>query len=308
MAHLVRTGTDMKIRWGIFFAASLLLPWLASALNGEHWGDDAAPTALSPVALLLTAMLLLAYAALMNRLSVRRRGANLLTMPRRFQLWLLGSSLALGWLGVWLNHHADNGFAPLLDGATQFAASLLFFALVPAILATRAWLVTYPGLLRSTSRHLPVLPSLKPEPTALFLMTLALVGFMAGPARPHLLWPLLWSAPLWLLFALQLLWHENTLCSGLPRGDWQRPIIAALSGLLVGALLYGSHAASGGGTTLPPASAWAGFALFGLLTAQLNELIASDWRGKSAHRTRKAFPLPVVVKQTASCQNKTRPE
>lgn len=298
----------MKLRLGIFFAALLCLPWLATALNGEHWDDTPPPTTLSTTALLLTTVLLSAYAALMNRISALRRGANLLALPRRFQLSLFGCSLTLGWLAVWLNHHADTGFVPRLDAATILASSLLFSILIPAILATRAWLTTFPGLLRTTSRYLPALPAPRPEPAALFLITLALAGLIAGPVRPHMLWPLLWGAPLCLLFALQLLWHENTLCSSLPRGDWQRPIIAALSGLLVGTLLYASYAASSGESTFPTPSTWGGFTLFGLLAAQLNELIASGWRGKPRHKARNAFPIPVVVKSTASCQRNSASE
>lgn len=289
----------MNLRLAIFVVTMLLLPLLASLLTGVDWGDDTATTYIPAQMLLLTTLLLVGYVLLANRLATLRGGANLLSVPRRYQAYIVAGSVGLGWLALFLNHYADTGFALRLEAATVVAVSALFAVLMPAVLATRAWLTTFPALLRLCARHAPAIPAPKPEPMALWLLTLTIVGLMGGVARPQLLGALLWSSPLWLLLALQLLWHEHTLFSGLPRGDWQRPLLAALSGLLVGMLALACFAASGSGMGEIGAASWGGCALFGLVVAQLNELIASGWRGKTRGEIvkRKAFPIPVVVKK-----------
>jgi hypothetical protein len=289
----------MNVRLAIFVVTLLLLPMLSSLLTGADWGGEVAVTDIPVQALWFTALSLAGYALLANRLAKLRGGADLLSVPRSYQAYIVAGSLGLGWLALSLNHYADSGVAFRLDAVSVIAASVLFAVLMPAALATRAWLATFPSLLRLCARHVPALPALKPEPTALWLLTLAIVGLMGGVARPQLLGMLLWSSPLWLLLALQLLWQEHTLFSGLHQGDWQRPLLAALSGLFVGALALAGFAAYGGGVAGIGAAGWAGCALFGLVAAQLNELIASGWRGKTRGEIfkRKAFPIPVIVKK-----------
>lgn len=289
----------MNLRLGVFVATLLLLPMLASLLTGADWGDVVGSIHIPTQTLLLTALLLAGYTLLANRLATRRGGANLLLVPRRYQAYIVTSSLGLGWLGLFLNSYADSHFTPVLDAPTVLIVSVLFAVVMPAMLVTRAWLATFPPLVKLLARSAPTLPAWRAEPTALWLLTLALVGLMGGVARPQLLAVLLWGSPLFLLLALQLLWHENTLFSGVPQGDWQRPVLAAISGLVVGGWVLACYASSGGIVTQIAPLAWAGFALFGLIAAQLNELIASGWRGKPRGEVfkRKAFPIPVVVKK-----------
>lgn len=288
----------MNLRLGVFIATVFLLPWFASVLTGLGWDDLSPSAAPSSSLLLLEALVLAVYAASVNGFAVRRKGADLTALPRRFQAYLTGGSMLLGWLGVWLARFAAEESMPVLDAWLAISATLLFAGLMPAVLATRAALATLPGLLRILARHAPALPALRTEPAALVLLAVALVGLMGGVARPQLLGWLLWSAPLWLLVALQLLWNESTLFSGLPRGNWQRPVLAVLSGVIVGGVLLTCHTAAGVSLDISLA-VWAGFGLFGLIAAQLNELIASGWRGKLRSEVfkRKAFPIPVVVKK-----------
>lgn len=285
----------MKTRLVLFFATLLILPPFARLLSGERWESGAPVTILSPQSLLLATLLIASFAVLANRIAILRGGADLRALPRLYWLYLVASSMMGGWLLVTLNHYAETAPQPMLDAAMLLSCSALFSVLMPSIVATRSLLATFTPLLHLAQR-LPAFAAPAPGPMALSLLTLALAGLMAGVVRPQWLWPLLWSAPLWLLLALQLLWHENTLFSGLPRGDWHRPMLAALSGLIVGILLVTSYAASGGSISLPAPATLSGFILFGLLSSQLNELIASHWRGKSRSelRKRKAFPIPVV--------------
>jgi hypothetical protein len=113
---------------------------------------------------------------------------------------------------------------------------------------------------------------------------------------------LLWAAPLLLLFALQLLWHESTIFSAVVRGDWGRILCTALSGLVAGNLAVVVFKSAGGTliVQLPNvAFAQLGYVLFGLLCLQLGDVIAEFWRGKTRATVlkKKPFPIPVVVKK-----------
>jgi hypothetical protein len=286
----------MVTRLGIFLASLLLLPLLGNGLHGYDWGNESGHP-VSAQGLLAAAAFLAVYCLLLNRLTVARGGANWFGMPRRILLWLTGAGVVTGGLLIQL-HRLSAVAAPEWDVASLAAALLLCLTLLPAVQVTRAALSTQHWLLKLASRFMPAVPAPKPEPTSLALLALTGAGLMGGVVRPELAL-LLWCAPLFLLLALQLLWHEHTLFSGLPRGDWQRPLLAALAGLIVGELVLTVYLVTAADPFLPGSQeAWFA-ALCGLLTAQLNELVASGWRGKPRGELfkRKTFPIPVVVKK-----------
>ena len=120
------------------------------------------------------------------------------------------------------------------------------------------------------------------------------------------IWPaplgwLFWTAPLLLLVALQLLWHENCLFSGLAQGDWSRIVLGAVSGIAVGGIALAAFRLSGGAIYIA-ADAWQlifGLALFGLFCLQVGDVVAENWRGKPRTDVfkKKPFPIPVVSKK-----------
>ena len=173
------------------------------------------------------------------------------------------------------------------------------------VLITRALLGSFQGLLKFLARGIP-LPAIADEMNetlAFGLIAVAITGLLGGAAWPAYLFWLMWPAPLLLLVALQLLWHESTLFTGLKSGDWGRLICTALAGLIVGNLVSYTYQAADGSliSNLPhPLFTQAGFALFGLLCLQLGDVIAENWRGKSRtthFQQKKKFPIPVVVKK-----------
>jgi hypothetical protein len=129
------------------------------------------------------------------------------------------------------------------------------------------------------------------------------LGLLGGAAWPAGLSGLLWVAPLLLLVALQQLWHEDTIFSGLKSGDWGRVICAALAGVITCNLAVITYQTNGGGLeiNLPnPLLEQLGFAVFGLLCLQLGDVVAVNWRGKKRNaqfRQKKKFPIPVIVKK-----------
>jgi hypothetical protein len=112
---------------------------------------------------------------------------------------------------------------------------------------------------------------------------------------------LFWLSPLLLLAALQLLWHENTVFSGLPQGDWSRVLLGAVAGIAVGHVALASYRLSGGAIYLT-ANTWHllfGLAVFGLLCLQVGDVVAEYWRGKPRSEVfkKKRFPIPIVTKK-----------
>lgn len=294
----------MKIRLGIFVASLLLLPAAGYALSGAEWSDLLVNTAAgdnSIAATLRTTMMLLFYSLLLNHTVKRLTGNAPFDAQRSYFIGVSVASAVLCWLLSYLNLFVaswtvqqDNGLLVQILLYTP-----LYALLAPAVLVTRALLGSFPGLLKALTCRL-TFPAANGETLARVLLAIAALGLLGGAALPAKLAFLLWLAPLLLLMAMQLLWHESTIFSRIKSGDWGRVICTALSGIAIGNLAVISYQANAS-LTLNLSStlyAQAGFALFGLLCLQLGDVIAENWRGKSrtSHfQQKKKFPIPVVV-------------
>lgn len=293
----------MKTRLGIFVSALLLLPMAGLLLSGREWYElDGIQTgAGGPSATLFALTALLAYALVMNLLVKVRTGSNSFVAQRNYFLAMSAASAGLGWLLAYLNLFAASWSSGQGNSAMQLLLCTLVFALLaPAVLVTRAFIGSFAGLLKFLARGIPLHLRRREHPP-FGLLSAAMLGLLAGAAWPAQMFWLLWAAPLLLLVALQLLWHESTVFSGLKSGDWGRVVCAALAGLAAGNIAVFSYQAAGGGLTinLPhPLLAQLGYALFGLLCLQLGDIIAEHWRGKrrpGSSGKKKKFPIQVVV-------------
>ncbi len=290
----------MLTRLAVFVVALILLPVLANLLAGANPDWSAFP-ALPRAPLLLALASALCLLWLADTWQARRGGQRLLIMQRSYYLALALASALLGWLLAYLNLFAESWLIPSAhDFTSGLLQTLLYALLAPLVLLLRAAFLAEAGLLKKMS-GLPALHFCSAHTAAHALLTLALIGLVAGSVWPAAFW-LLWLAPLSLLVALQLLWHESTVFDGLTHGDWGRALGGAAAGLLVGNLLALVFT-QGGGTLLVqlPHSAFSqlGYALFGLLCLQLGDVIAESWRGKSRGEVfrRKPFPVSVTVKK-----------
>lgn len=290
----------MKTRLFIFIAALLLLPPAGFWLGGHEWGELAAQETRAPHdPVALTLLVLLGYTLLTGLLVKLRTGNNPLVMQRGYYLAMSATGAVTGWLLVYLSRFGTD-WATTSGGLLPMLCDTLLFALLaPAVLGTRALIGSFPRLLKALARGLP-LPSPANETAALTLTAIAASGLLGGAALPAQQYWLLWTAPLLLLFALQLLWHEGTLFHGLKNGNWGRPVCAALAGLIVGNLAILIYQAAGG-VPKPQLLAQSGYILFGLLSLQLGDVVAEHWRGTQRHapiKPKKKFPIPVVVKKS----------
>lgn len=297
----------MKTRLGIFISALLLIPPAGSLLSGTAWNEvfaSAASEAANIPATLLTTLLLLGYVFLVNHMIKLHTGNSPLHLQGNYFLAMGAASAVLGWLLAYLNLFVSCWSAQQGHPLVQLLLYTPLFALLaPAVLSTRALLGCFPGLLKRLARGLP-LPAPGADTLALGLATVAALGLLGGAAWPAQLFWLLWAAPLLLLAALQLLWHESTVFSGLRSGDWGRVLCAALSGIAVGNVAVLGYQANGGSLLIDlpnPLFAQLGYAVFGLLCLQLGDVVAEHWRGKQRNelfQQKKKFPIPVVVKKS----------
>ncbi len=301
----------MKIRLGIFIFALVLLPLTGWLLSGQEWNELFTSTSAismaateNTAAILRAALMLLGYVLFINYLIRKQTGNSPMNIQRGYFLWMAVVGATLVWLLVYLNLFTASWSTESGDSAPQLLLySALFALLAPAVLSTRALLGTFPGLLKRLA-HGITLPIVSGATLAYSLLPVAVLGLLGGAAWPqHLFW-LLWIAPLLLLVALQLLWDESTIFSGLKSGDWGRVICAALAGMIVGNFSVLSYQASGGKLiiNLPhPLFAQLGYVVFGLLCLQLGDVVAENWRGKKRgdlFQQKKKFPIPVVVKKS----------
>ncbi len=289
----------MKIRLPLFASAVLLLPPLALLLSDQDWPQANIIDGRIALPALLSSIALLACTYLLDTLSFRRNGSSLLRTQTRYALWLSVSGALLCALLAYLNIFSPLWVSPLSRPAEICFSALLGSLLLPAVLVTRLWLSGFPALLRHLTRTL-ALPVAQAEPAAALLLIVALIGLLGGTAWPMQLAWLLWLSPLLLLIALQLLWHESSVFSGLKNGDWSRVVLGAASGILVSGGTLFIYKFAGGALYIATSTGLFTLLLaaFGLLCLQLGDVIAERWRGKKRAQVfkRKPFPIPVVTK------------
>ncbi|MGC2048907.1 MAG: hypothetical protein WA635_09885 [Gallionella sp.] len=296
----------MKTRLCIFVFSLLLLPLAGFWLSGSEWQEFPAetPAAIAnPPATLLTTLMLAGYILLVNHMTKLLTGNNPLKVQRDYLLWMGAAGAMLVWLLVFLNLFVSSWTTQPDNPAMQLLLyTPLFATLAPAVLSTRALLGSLPGALKLLSRGI-TLPAPGDEILIAGLGVIAVTGLLGGAAWPEQLFWLLWLAPLLLQIALQLLWHESTIFSGLGNGDWGRLVFAAVSGIIVANLAVTGYRVNGGILEINlehPLLAQAGYALFGMLCLQLGDVISENWRGKqrgTMFRQKKKFPIPVVARK-----------
>ena len=283
-----------------FAVALLLLPPIALAIAGQAWF---APTPVEGTVWLPTLfgiLAVLAFAILLDTLTFHRTGHSLMRSQRNYLLWSGAAGTVTGTLIAYLNLFAESWFTAGSETLALVLAAFSGTVLLPAILISRLWLAGLPGLVRLGTRRF-ALPALPPDTAAILLIFVALTGLLGGTIWTDRLGWLFWLSPLLLLVALQLLWNESTIFSGLAQGDWSRVLLGATSGIVVGGFALAVYRLSGGSLYLATGT-WqllVGLAVFGLLCLQIGDAVAEHWRGKPRGEVfkKKIFPISVVSKK-----------
>jgi len=301
MASRPAKRTIMRNRIAAFVAGLVLLPPLAISLSGQGWDAPAAVAGAVWLPALSGMVAVIVFGLLLDTLTFHRAGHSLMRSQRGYLLWNGVAGAATCTLLAYLNLFAGAWFTPAdSDAAALLLAALCGMALLPVVLITRLWLAGLPGLVRLSTRRF-TLPALPAEAASMLILLAALAGLTAGTIWADRLGWLFCASPLLLLVALQMLWHESTVFSGLAQGDWSRVMLGAVSGIAVGGIALAVYRLSGGAIYLVANTAGlvAGLALFGLLCLQASDVVAENWRGKKRADVfkRKPFPIPIVTKK-----------
>ncbi len=228
-----------------------------------------------------------AFIVVINALCCRRRGTCLmLAQPVRFAL-LFPASAAFWWFFEYLNRFVQNWYYTGADypPVTYFTlASLSFATVLPAVLSVREWLLSFPPFQR---RHHPLMrPAwLGARRAALVLLVVSTGGLAGVGLWPDYLFPLLWTAPLAILLALQMMGRRGPLLAALGDGRWPVWAAAALSGLVCGFFweMWNFHSLARWVYTVPwvdrfhlfemPLLGYAGYLPFGLECALIGDIL-----------------------------------
>jgi hypothetical protein len=182
------------------------------------------------------APLWLGYILAVNGLVFRRTGRSPLTHHTRAYLSLFPISALFWWFFEYLNRFVQNWHyvgEPFDAWSYFWYATLPFSTVLPAVLATRAWIRSFSWPEAKFRGFLPVRVR-HPRGLAWGVLALAGAGLACIGVLPGALFPLLWISPLLILISLETLFSERHVFSPVTRGAWDGVVTAALAALICG--------------------------------------------------------------------------
>jgi len=263
--------------WGWLGLLTMLSFWMLSWTRFDWFGHWQQQT-FTP--------LWLGYILSVNGLCQRRNGSCLINKNPHLFLALFPTS-ALLWTGFeQINLIVRNWHYP---GVSQLSviqyllrSSLPFATVLPAVLSTLYYLRSFPRLSAGLNPWQPInLPVAWPTAA----LCTGLVGMVALGAWPQFLFPLLWLAPLLIVWGLQARAGQHTPLHYLASGDWRPLWLPAVSVLVCGFFweLWNTYSLAKWEYTIPgvgrfylfemPLLGYAGYLPFGLFCAATTEFL-----------------------------------
>ena len=179
----------------------------------------------------------LGYILVINGLSFTRTGHCLLRDRTKLFLFLFPLSAVFWWGFEYLNRYAGNWYyvnLPNYEPWEYFLITTLPFATVlPAVLSTAQWLLTYTRLSAGLQAALR-LPFLSSALFKTIVILLAVAGLIGIGSLPDVFYPMVWVSPMILALVLGDVDARPSLFREIKAGNWQRFWIFALAGLLCG--------------------------------------------------------------------------
>ncbi len=214
--------------WGWVGASVMLVGWLLAWTRSSWFAPLQHHTFCIPW---------VGYILLINALCVKRIGHSLLSDSPIHFLLLLPASALFWWFFEFLNRFVQNWYYVGVEefGAVDyfFFASLAFATVLPAVLSTHRFLLSFaifdPGL--SAVTPIPMVPG---KSIAVIVMFAASLGLTLMGVYPDYLYPLVWFAPLLVIAAMQALWGKPTVFTPLTNGDWRTTLASAIAALICG--------------------------------------------------------------------------
>ena len=178
----------------------------------------------------------LAYIIVVNAICVRRTGRCLMTDHALRFLLLFPVSAVFWWFFEYLNRFVQNWYYVGVEFRPWqyfWFATLAFSTVLPAVLSTRRWFLSFNWIQRGFG-HLPPIPITHPARTACVFLLLAAAGLSGIGICPNHLFPLLWVSPALIIIALKALMKERHILIEMGEGDWRGAVAAALAAIFCG--------------------------------------------------------------------------
>jgi len=214
--------------WGIISVAVGIISWILAWSRFPFF---------APLQRHTFTPLWLSYIFTVNALTFMRSSTCLFFERRKYFLSLFPLSSLFWWFFEFLNRFVHNWY---YTGAKEFGplgyiffASISFSTVLPAVLSTREFLLTFP-LIRDGFRDWFPVKIRNPRMGASLCLLIFGIGLGSLGVLPDYLYPLLWVSPLGVIISLQVTYGENTVLSNLSRGDWTLPISSAFAALICG--------------------------------------------------------------------------
>jgi hypothetical protein len=181
-------------------------------------------------------LLWFSYIIVINALCRARTGHCLLTDRSGFFLLLFPVSAAFWWFFEYLNRFVQNWYYVGVDfgpWAYFWYATLPFSTVLPAVLSTRQWLLSFNWIRQAYGNFRP-LNFPRPRPAAAVVLLLSAAALTVVGIWPDYFFPFLWISPLLVIVCLQALMGEPHILSPMAQGDWSGAVSAALAALVCG--------------------------------------------------------------------------
>jgi len=238
----------------------------------------------------------LGYILAVNGLSFRYQSWAPLTHRTAWFVSLFPASVVVWWLFEHLNRFSGNWYYVGLEASDDWSyfaqTTLPFSTVIPAVASTWAWLKRMPRI--GAESFVAIGTHALPAWLALATGSIALscIGIW-----PDLLFPALWLAPIFVLYALQRLLLGQTLFAPLRHGDWRPLLQPALAALLCGLVweLWNSGSLAKWHYSIPYAQRWHVFEMplvgyFGYLPFGIECALVMDLMARCVER-RAVWPL-----------------
>ena len=213
--------------WGWLGMISGIISWIL-AWSRFSWFTPFQPHTFS--------LLWFSYIIVVNALSHARTGHSLLTSHTGFFLLLFPFSAAFWWFFEYLNRFSQNWYYVGVDfspWAYFWYATLPFSTVLPAVLSTRQWLLSFNWIHQAYGGFRP-LNFPRPRLAAAAVLLLSAAALTGIGIWPNYFFPFLWISPLLIIVCLQALMRESHILSQMAQGEWSGAASAALAALVCG--------------------------------------------------------------------------
>jgi hypothetical protein len=229
----------------------------------------------------------LGYIITINALTYSRSGRCMLQNRARSFLLLFPVSAGFWWFFEYLNRFIQNWYyVGSVFGPWEYFwfATLPFSTVLPAVMGTRDWLLSFSWTQRNFQGFFPIRFS-RPRVIAWPLLLCTGVGLAGIGIWPNYLFPLIWISPIFIIISLQTIFKESHLLSPLSYGDWRNVFSSALAALICGLFweMWNAYSLAKWKYNIPfvhrfeifemPVLGYAGYLPFGLICAIISQIV-----------------------------------